>query len=50
MFEQTSQWLSRPMTATIIANLLVNKENHCNFAKISFRCEETKAINEVIFN
>ena len=46
MSEQTSQWLSRPMTAAIIANLLVDKENHCNFAKISFRC----AINELICN
>ena len=46
MSEQTSQWLSRPMTAAIIANLLVDKENHCNFAKISVCC----AINELICN
>ena len=38
------------MIAAIIANLLVNKENHCNFAKISFCCGETKAINELIRN
>ena len=38
------------MIAAIIANLLVNEENHCNFAKISFCCGEAKDINELIRN